>query len=147
MKETLTRYILRSPEETEDCSDRLAKRLKAGDVVALNGELGSGKSLVCRRIIKHFCGKDVNVPSPTFNLLNIYELESFSIYHYDLYRLKYVEEIYELCIEEALDGNLCLIEWPKIIEHILPRDKISLFIKKIEQGIREIDLYEPSSLA
>lgn len=99
----------------------LAKDLRPGDVVTFHGDLGSGKTFLCREIIRYFCGADTAVPSPTFNLLQVYKTKEFDIYHYDLYRLKSSEELLELGFDEALDKNLCLIEWPEIAQGFLPK--------------------------
>ena len=71
---------------------------------------------------------DLIVPSPTSILLQIYKTGPFNIYHYDLYRLKAADEIYELSIEEAFDNNICLIEWSEIITHLLPESTININI-------------------
>ena len=62
------------------------------------------------------------VPSPTFTLVQVYQAQNFDIYHYDLYRLKSAEEIWELNIEEAMYANVCLIEWPEKMGAYLPRN-------------------------
>jgi tRNA threonylcarbamoyladenosine biosynthesis protein TsaE len=76
--------------------------------------------------------------------LQIYDLKQYSIYHYDLYRLKDISEIYELGIEEAIDGHLCLIEWPELIESILPAETIYIDIEIINHSKRVISLKRPS---
>ncbi|ALA61340.1 tRNA (adenosine(37)-N6)-threonylcarbamoyltransferase complex ATPase subunit type 1 TsaE [Rickettsia amblyommatis] len=112
-------HTLNSKEETKKLAKLLAQSLKPNDVVLLNGDLGAGKTFFCREIIKYFCGENTSIISPTFNLLQTYQASNFTIYHYDLYRLKSPEEIYELGFEEALNGNLILIEWSEIIKHLL----------------------------
>ena len=107
-------------------------------MLAFYGDLGSGKSFFCRHIIKYLCGKHTNVASPTFNLLQIYDQETCSIYHYDFYRLKNIHEIYELGIEEALSGHIVLIEWPELVESILPIDTIHINIKTVDRDKRVV---------
>lgn len=117
--------ILHSIEETAAFAKKLAPKLSAGDVIALKGELGAGKTTFCRYLISSIFGKETSVTSPTFQLLQIYN----NIYHYDLYRLKHPEEIYELAIEDALNGkNIVIIEWPEIIMQILPKKFIEIEI-------------------
>src|ERR1044071_292189 len=121
--------ILKSEEDTKSFAINLAKTLKAKDIVALYGDLGSGKTFIAREIIRYFCGADTIVSSPTFNILQTYETPNFTIYHYDLYRLKSPQELYELGIEEALNNNLCLIEWPEMVEPILPKPYIKVHLE------------------
>lgn len=134
--------ISKSEQETKLFAVQIAAILKAGDLVLLSGDLGSGKTFFCREIIKYFCGDDIIVNSPSFNLLQIYQANDFSIFHYDLYRLKNSSELSELAFEEALSGNLCLIEWPEIALSYLPfprfhinfsyqKDNLKIIIKKL----------------
>ena len=97
-----------------------------------------GKTFLCRQIIKQLCGYETNVTSPTFNLLQIYDWNDCSIYHYDLYRLKNPSEIYELGIEEAMTANVCLIEWPELIKAILPNDIIAINIEIVDDNKRRV---------
>jgi tRNA threonylcarbamoyl adenosine modification protein YjeE len=113
-------YQLNSEADTNVLAGKLASELKAGDLVTLHGDLGAGKTFLAREIIRFLCGDETNVPSPTFNILQVYQAPNFKIYHYDLYRLKSHNDLYELGFEDALDGNLCLIEWPEIAAGILP---------------------------
>ena len=118
---------LKSEKETENLAIKIAAQIKKGSIITFRGGLGVGKTFLCRHIIKYLCGEDVKVVSPTFNLLQIYPTKNFEIYHFDLYRLEHLEEIYELGIEEAFSGNhVCLIEWPEIIENLLPDDVVRI---------------------
>lgn len=130
--------IIHSEDSMAEFAHNFAAILKKGDVIALRGELGAGKSFLSRHIIQHLMQKKVNVISPTFNLLQIYEGEDYSIYHYDLYRLKHFEEIFELGIEEALSHNICLIEWPEIIESLLPKSSIYINLEIISEAVRRV---------
>ncbi len=131
-------FISNSEQESINFAKEFATKLKAGNIVTFSGDLGSGKTFLCRQIIKGLCGKNTNVISPTFNLLQTYELPHFTIYHFDLYRLRDINEIYELGIEEAFTNNLCLIEWPEIIHPILPRDTINIKLEVISDRYRKI---------
>jgi tRNA threonylcarbamoyladenosine biosynthesis protein TsaE len=119
-------YLLKSENESRDLAIKIAKSLNPGDIIALSGDLGSGKTFLARQIIKALCGDEVTVSSPTFNLLQTYCARKFEIYHFDLYRLKYAEEVFELGIEEAFAGHVCLIEWPELIRHLLPKGTINI---------------------
>jgi tRNA threonylcarbamoyladenosine biosynthesis protein TsaE len=130
--------LIKNETDTKNFVQHFASNLKKNDIIALNGNLGAGKSFICREIIQYFCGAHTNVISPTFNILQTYDAPNFTIYHYDLYRLKSKSEIYELGFEEALNNNLCLIEWPEIIASILPSPYINISIEILPNGFREI---------
>lgn len=136
--------IINNEHESSEFAINLAKTLKAGDIVLFDGDLGSGKTFLCRKVIEYFCGKNTKIISPTFNLLQTYKALDFVIYHFDLYRLKSSDEIYELGLEDALQSNLCLIEWPKIVENILPRPLIKIRLEILENHKRSysVDVLE-----
>lgn len=113
-----------------------AKKLQPGDVVALYGTLGAGKTTIAREMIKSLCGEDIIVTSPTFNLLQTYDTADCTIYHFDLYRLSNASEVYELGIEEALDSHISIIEWPEIFEKNLPKNTIKIKIDIIDNADR-----------
>jgi tRNA threonylcarbamoyladenosine biosynthesis protein TsaE len=116
---------IRSLEQTANLAQKLAVQLSLGDVIALKGDLGAGKTTFSKYLISSLLGKETAVTSPTFQLLQIYS----NIYHYDLYRLRSQEEIYELGIEDALNGkNIVIIEWPEIIMQTLPKKLIEIEI-------------------
>lgn len=96
----------------------LAAALRGGDVVALSGPLGAGKTTLARAVIAALTGRN-EAPSPTFTLVETYETAHFPLFHFDLYRLEKAEDVWELGLEEALDG-VSLIEWPERIEALLP---------------------------
>lgn len=129
-------HTLNSEEETKKLAKLLAQSLKPNDIALLNGDLGAGKTFFCREVIKYFCGENTSIISPTFNLLQTYKASNFTIYHYDLYRLKSPEEIYELGFEEALNGNLILIEWSEIIKHLLPTTLIEVNLEVLDANKR-----------
>lgn len=121
----ITEIILNSEQDSKDFAKKIASQITKGTIITFTGDLGSGKTFLCREIIRTLCNQDLQVISPTFNLLQIYQAPKFDIYHFDLYRLKQLNEIYELGIEEAFSENaVCLIEWPDIINGILPNKNI-----------------------
>ncbi len=132
-------YLINTEEDTRAIARKVASALKAGDVIALIGDLGAGKTFFAREIIRFFCGEDFIVPSPTFTLLQSYKTKDFEIYHYDLYRLKHPSEIYELGIEEALHDNVGLIEWPEIIADLLPQSTIFINFQ-LKNNIRSLNI-------
>ena len=104
---------------------KLADYVKAGVVFSLNGKLGAGKTTLARAIIRQSCNIQTDIPSPTFNLVQSYETNSgFELWHLDLYRLSSLQEVLELGIEDALIDNCCIIEWPDIMEQIIPSHSI-----------------------
>jgi tRNA threonylcarbamoyladenosine biosynthesis protein TsaE len=131
-------FLVNNETDTTQLARTMARNLKNGVILAFSGPLGSGKTFLCREIIKTLCGVDVNVTSPTFNLLQIYNAPLFDIYHFDLYRLKSPDEFYELGIEDAFNGHVTLIEWPEIISHLLPPSAINVKINILSDTSREI---------
>lgn len=125
-------------EESKKLAQKVASNIKSGDVIIFEGDLGSGKSFFCREIIKHLCGSNTKVTSPTFNLLQTYESKNFTIYHYDLYRVEHISELYELGFEDALSGNVTLIEWPDLALSLLPENLVFIKIEIIDKTTRRI---------
>ena len=131
-----------SEAETTALGAKLSHIAQQGDCFALFGTLGMGKSVLARAFIQSACG-DVDVPSPTFTLVQLYDAPDFCIYHFDLYRLKSAEEIFELGMEEALHEGVCLIEWPEKMAGYLPKNCFRLSITPDPAG-RKITLSSAS---
>ena len=129
----MTRLCLRQEKETQKLAQKFAEKSKKGDVFALYGNLGAGKTTFARAFIQTLCGKKTIVPSPTFTLLQIYEDHTPPIFHFDLYRLQNVEEVQELGLEQAFSSGITLIEWPQIVENILPPHRHKLFFQISEE--------------
>ena len=123
---------LSSEKKTEELADKILKKLKVGDVVFLYGEIGVGKTTFIKYLINGFQKKNklklTEVTSPTFNLLNEYQINQIKINHYDLFRLKSVEEIKNLGLYEDNKNLITLIEWPQIIKK-KPKNLIELNFK------------------
>lgn len=90
--------------------NQLCPFLKIGGALLLNGDLGVGKTALTRFIIHHFCG-DIDVASPSYNLVQQYETENFNIYHIDLYRLDTLDDVYNLGIEDMREDGAVIVEW------------------------------------
>ena len=135
------KFILKSETDTIKLASKISRQVTQGFTLTLTGELGSGKTFLCRHIIKSLCGRDTKISSPTFNLLQTYQAQNFEIYHFDLFRINHLEEVYELGIEEALSYSVCLIEWPAIITNILPQDTISLSINILNDFTRVVKIF------
>lgn len=116
--------VLADEAATAAFAAALAPCLRAGDVVALGGTLGMGKTALARALVRTLVGAEIDVPSPTFTLVQHYEAQrngaSLPIWHADCYRLHHAEEAVEIGLEEALQHALCLIEWPERIAAFLP---------------------------
>jgi tRNA threonylcarbamoyladenosine biosynthesis protein TsaE len=103
----------------------LAPMLRVGDIVCLKGDLGSGKTTLVRFLLAAL-GVGDEVPSPTFNLVLTYETPDFEVWHFDLFRLRSAQEIYELGIEQAFEEAVSLIEWPERLGPLLPGDRLDI---------------------
>ena len=115
-------------EESATCAlaVRIARAAAPGDVIALLGDLGTGKTVFARAFIRAHCGDDEEVPSPTFTLLQTYDADTLTIYHFDLYRLNHADEALELGIEEAFADGISLIEWAERLGGWLPANRLDV---------------------
>ncbi|SHH58923.1 tRNA threonylcarbamoyladenosine biosynthesis protein TsaE [Caloranaerobacter azorensis DSM 13643] len=118
-----------SPEETYSFGYRLGKLLKSGDILCLNGDLGAGKTTLTQSIARGL-GVEDYVTSPTFTLINEYE-GRYPVYHFDVYRIDDIDEMYNLGFEEYIySEGVTIIEWASIIEDILPLERLDITIKR-----------------
>src|SRR5215469_18156485 len=115
--------LVRSLAETEDLARRIATELRAGDAVALKGELGAGKTTLARAILRAL-GVEGEVPSPSFTLVQEYETTRLKVLHCDLYRIAGAAELAELGIEDALRESAVLIEWPERAKSHIPENAL-----------------------
>lgn len=113
---------------TQRLARALAGRARRGDVIALWGTLGVGKTTFARDFIHARAGGNDagEVPSPTFTLVQVYDLPDALVWHFDLYRLTQPEDAWELGLEEALAEAISLIEWPERLGDLLPPDRLDL---------------------
>lgn len=126
----MTLYESHSEDETKEIARNFASTLKAGDIIAMQGTLGMGKSVFARELIRTLSkNPELEVPSPTFTLVQIYDIEPTPIWHYDLYRIENPDEIWELGWEEGLDNAINIIEWPENLGNLLPKNHIRIAIK------------------
>lgn len=132
-------YISSSEEETSALAEKVAEIARLHDVFALYGTLGMGKSVFSRAFIKKLTDA-TEVPSPTFTLLQVYEAKDFDIYHYDFYRIKSPEEIFELGIEDAFQYGVSLIEWPEKMGNYIPKNAIIVRFSALDDGKRKITI-------
>lgn len=130
-------YISNSEEETYKIAYDLAQKINDNVVICLNGEMGAGKTVFVRGFAKFFNIMDTS--SPTFTIVNEYKGDK-DIYHFDVYRLSDEDEFYDIGGEEYFEKGICIIEWSKIITDALPKNRIEINIKKIDDNIREIQV-------
>lgn len=124
------------PDEaaTAALAARIAAQARTGDVIALKGDLGVGKTSFARAFIRARGDAAEEVPSPTFTFLQVYEAGGATVWHFDLYRLGASEEAWELGIEEAFAGGISLIEWPERLGSLLPRRRLEIALAFCEQA-------------
>ena len=129
---------------TEAFGRALARRLRRGDVVALYGDLGAGKTALARAVIRALPGPvgaaTEEVPSPTFTLVQIYERRPAPVWHFDLYRLESAAEVEELGFSEALAEGIVLVEWPQRLGSLLPAEALSVTLTFDAAGGRRAQL-------
>ncbi len=135
--------VIRSEAETIGFAAEFSANLSAGDVVLLHGDLGMGKSVFSRAVIRALCGDDaMEVPSPTFTLVQQYDAPLGAIWHFDLYRLSDESEIYEIGWEEAMVGGISLVEWPERLGGLSPARYIEVILspKADDKDARQIEV-------
>ena len=123
---------LKSLEDTKNLSKKITRIIKAGDVIFLYGEIGTGKTTFTRFVINYFENKNKiknsDVLSPTFNIVYDYDVGKEKILHYDLFRLKDYNDISQLGMFETSNESIKIVEWPELIK-AKPNDRIDIFFK------------------
>ena len=120
-------------KDTKSVAEKFSKLIKQGDFILISGNLGVGKTTFIKHLInslqKANKQKISEVTSPTFNITNEYQIKKTLIKHYDLYRIKNKKELYNLGIQENLNDQITLVEWPKIIKKIKVKNSINLIFE------------------
>ena len=120
-------------KDTKLVAERLCKLINLGDLILLTGNLGVGKTTFIKYIInslQRINRQEISeVPSPTFNITNEYQIKKILIKHYDLYRIKNESELINLDIQENLKKQITLVEWPEIVKKLKIKNSISLVFK------------------
>ena len=128
-----SRINISDEKKTKLIAEIFSKNIKSGDTLLFSGELGVGKTTFIKYLINSlqliFNQSITEIPSPTFNLVNEYQLEKLIIKHYDFYRINDEKELDNLGIFENNIGQIILIEWPKIIKHYKLKNTIDLFFE------------------
>ena len=131
--------ITKSAAETRALGEKLAGRLRPGDVLLLEGDLGAGKSELTRGIAKGL-GVAETVTSPSFTILNVYESGRCPLYHFDWYRLESSEELYELGMDEYLGGDgIAGVEWPGRCPDAVPESAVRIRMTAAGENERLIE--------
>ena len=136
--------ILNGPEETETFGRRLASLLQAGDVVALFGDLGAGKTTLARGLLAGL-GHDGEVASPTFPIVIPYDSLRVPVWHVDLYRIEDPAEIEELALDEALQDGALIVEWPERMGSALWPHSLRLALRREGEGARTLTAEVPAA--
>ncbi len=118
-----------------DLGARLGRALRSGDTVALIGGLGAGKTTLARGLVQSLLPQET-VPSPTYTLVQTYDLPRFTLWHCDLYRLEHPDEAYELGLMDAMGEDVCLLEWPDRLGDLLPDEALKIEITFDSDGRR-----------
>ncbi|MFZ1082230.1 MAG: tRNA (adenosine(37)-N6)-threonylcarbamoyltransferase complex ATPase subunit type 1 TsaE [Candidatus Kryptoniota bacterium] len=130
-------FISNSEAETIKLGKEFAKRLQAGNLVALYGDLGAGKTQFVKGVCEAFEVKEI-VNSPTFTIVNEYH-GTMPVFHIDLYRMKSVDEIFGIGFDEYLEsGGICLVEWAEKLDGILPARRYDVKMSVVNETTREI---------
>jgi tRNA threonylcarbamoyladenosine biosynthesis protein TsaE len=129
---------LADPTDTQAFAARLAPVARSGDVIALAGDLGTGKTTFARGFINallvaHGLPPE-DVPSPTFTLVQEYQLPDFTLFHIDLYRIETQSELFELGLEDAFADGVSLVEWPDRLGSLLPASWLELKFRQGDPG-------------
>ena len=137
----MTEIVIDSLDELKDVAEAVVESLEGRNVVALFGAMGAGKTTLISAIMEHLGSTD-NVTSPTFALVNQYNTAANEpVYHFDFYRINRIEEAFDMGYEEYFySGDLCLVEWPELVEHLLPEDAMVVRIEVLSPTERKFSI-------
>jgi len=135
--------VLLNEQGEEVSALEILKACEPHRVFAFNGPMGAGKTTFIKKLCEEMGTMDI-VNSPTFAIVNVYDVEQpyrGEVYHFDCYRLKDIREAMDFGAEEYLySGNYCFIEWPQLIDSLLPDDTVSVHITPLENGDRQLTI-------
>ena len=137
----MDKIIISSPDQLAEAARQFVGQMGDDTVFAFYGKMGAGKTTFIKAICEALGVTDV-ITSPTFAIVNEYRSEEDNelIYHFDFYRIKKLEEVYDMGYEDYFySGNLCLIEWPELIDDLLPDDAMRIRIAEQPDGRRTVD--------
>ena len=125
---------IKNKNEMAALAKKIAASSQEGSIIGLKGSLGVGKSFFAREFINALSATEINVLSPTFNLVYSYSTKKGEVFHFDLYRLKNAEELENIGFFDAIKNGICLIEWPEIAQKFLPKNYIEIEILSFGEG-------------
>ena len=126
-------------EHINEAAQQFIENIGDHTVFAFYGKMGAGKTTFIKAICEAL-GVDDVITSPTFAIVNEYTAEDGPVYHFDFYRIKKLEEVYDMGFEDYFySGALCLIEWPELIEDVLPEDAVKVSITENADGSRTVN--------
>lgn len=132
--------ILKSVDEIDEAAKEFIRSMGDSTVFAFYGKMGAGKTTFIKALCRQL-GVEDEVNSPTFAIVNEYRSASTAelIYHFDFYRIKKIEEVYDMGYEDYFySGALCFIEWPELAEEVLPEDTVRISIEEQPDGSRKL---------
>jgi tRNA threonylcarbamoyladenosine biosynthesis protein TsaE len=137
-------YESDSPERTEAIAAELAASLRGGEVVALHGDLGAGKTRFTRGLLRGLGGSERSVSSPTFVLLNVYPAGRLTVYHLDAYRVAGPDDLEAIGFSELLEqGGVVVVEWAARVAALLPQDRIDVTLEHVGGDRRTLTIRTP----
>lgn len=133
------RIEIKNQDSIKDAAQQFIREMGDSRVFAFYGKMGAGKTTFIKAICEELGVEDV-ITSPTFAIVNEYEAPDTTIYHFDFYRIKKLEEVYDMGYEDYFyGGGLCFIEWPELIEELLPEDALRITITEQSDGSRIVE--------
>lgn len=127
------KFLLKDKEESKWFAQEIAKQIEFGDILALYGNLGAGKTYFSQYLAEEL-GVTEPVSSPSYVLLNEYSARDFPIFHFDLYRLNDQEEVFEIGLPDIFEDGVTLVEWPEILAQLLPENSIKLYFDYYDES-------------
>ena len=133
-------YIrIKNLNETKILAQKVSKSLSIPFFICLSGDIGSGKTTFARFLINQFSKKKIKVLSPTFPIVQIYDLKTVNIWHYDLYRIEKKNEFFNLDFDTAI-SNCVIVEWPDIFLDYFPEDRIEIIFQDENKSARDVTI-------
>lgn len=134
----MTEILIPSLHKIADAAQEFVAQMGHRSVFAFYGGMGAGKTTFIKALCQQLGVKDA-VTSPTFAIVNEYGSDIGPIYHFDFYRIKNLAEVMDLGFDDyAYSGHLCLMEWPELIEDLLPDNTVSVHIEETDNGMRKV---------
>ena len=139
------KIFIKNEKDSMEFGKLLSRKLTAGSVIALTGDLGTGKTTLTKAVAEGLGIKET-ITSPTFNIVKQYDSGRLPLYHFDVYRIGDEDEMFDIGFDEYVDGDgVCLIEWAELIKGIIPENAVSIKITKdLSKGLdyRKIEVEE-----